>query len=63
MAFPPLSPASPQQYGEENWKSKCEEKIVVQDKDVLINKVTKLKWYKDITQDLPQADPCPAILN
>lgn len=43
IAFPPLYPASPQQDGEENCRSKDKKKIVVQDKDVLMNKVTKLK--------------------
>lgn len=43
IAFPPLCPASPQQDGEENCRSKREEKNAVQDKGVLMNKVTKLK--------------------
>lgn len=38
IAFPPLCPAFPQQDGEENCKNRGTERIVVQDKDFLINK-------------------------
>lgn len=38
-------------------------KNVFQDKDVLINKATKLKWYKGIIYQLPEVGQSPATLN